>query len=89
MEIKTSLQPRLQIQMRVHKVNAAITKVFGVEDYESEARISKLKMADPIWISRIQYFSEFWILLLESNLKTLTLGFLRLVMKVLKSDFKL
>ena len=33
-------------------------------DYESEVRITKFKTADPILRSRIQYFSEFWILLL-------------------------
>ena len=43
------------------KVNAVIPKAFGVGNYESEVRISKFKTADPIWQSRIQYFSEFWI----------------------------
>ena len=67
------------------KVNAVIFKVFGVVDYESEVRISKFKMADPIWRSRIQYFSEFFAVI---NLKTFTRGFLASVMTVLKSDFK-
>ena len=46
------------------KVNEVIRKVFGIVDSESEVRISKFKMTDSIWRSRIQYFSEFWILLL-------------------------
>ena len=36
------------------KVNVFISKVFAVVDYESEVRISKFKIADPIWRSRIQ-----------------------------------
>ena len=44
------------------KVNAVISKVFWVVDYESEVRILLFKMADSIWRSHIQYLSEFWIL---------------------------
>ena len=36
------------------KVNAVISKVFGVEDYKSQVRTSKLKMADSIWPSYTQ-----------------------------------
>ena len=43
------------------KVQTVIFKVFGVIDYESEVRISKFKMADPIWWTRLQYFNKFWI----------------------------
>ena len=47
------------------KVYAVTAKVFGVVDYESEVRISKFKMADPIWRSaHVQYINEFWIFLL-------------------------
>ena len=68
------------------KVYSVISKA---ENYESEVRISKFKMADPIWRSRIQYFNEFWILnFAVIDLKTLTRGFLELVMTILKSEFK-
>ena len=67
--------------------NATVSKVFRVEDYEYEVRFSKLKMADPIWRSRI-YFCEFWIFFLVIDLKALTRGFLQLVMIILKSEFK-
>ena len=57
-------------------------------DYESKVRFSKFKMADPIWRSRIQYFSEFCIFFAVFDLNTLTGRFLRLVKTILKSDFK-
>ena len=34
-------------------MNAVTSKVSGVVDYDSEIRISKITMADPIWQSSI------------------------------------
>ena len=44
------------------KVNAIIFKVFGVADYESEVRISKFEMADPMWQSHTQNSINFYFL---------------------------
>ena len=46
------------------EISAVIGTVFGVVDIKSEVRISKFKLEDPIWRFRMEYFSDFWILLL-------------------------
>ena len=54
------------------KVNAVISEFCRVADYESNIKISKFKMVDPLWRFSIQYFmiSE---LLCYVNLKILVL----------------
>ena len=68
------------------KVNAVISKVFGVVNYESEVKILKLEMADPIWRLRIQYFSK--ILDSFAILTRKLQGFLGFLTMILKLDIK-